>query len=353
MAKYKWDNLILFSEQLATAAQLQLPLDKTIASMSRESYDSEWALAQESVSELVRLGSPLSDAMDNYPAFFPGMMRRLIRIGEEGGILARMLHRLSRYIQDAREIQHQLQKCLIYPLIVWTLLMVNLLILFIFVIPKLYSLFESIHSSQEVFPLWFLSICPSVLILGEGILLFLAWILIGWLSADLEGRPEISNRLSRVIAYLPFIGAMQRHARSAETCEVLGILVEGGHDIRQAIGIAKQAMNNASLHRALEEVDTALVSGEPFETMEKNGLIPPTSLWMISETGGKPELGITLQEIARYHRRQVEMHSSLLRELIEPILIFITAVLGGLAIIGFYASLFQLSSHLLEAFTVT
>ena len=352
MAKYKWDNLILFMEQLATASKLNLPLDKTIASMGKESFDSQWSNAQESVSELVRMGSPLSEAMDNYPNFFPGVIRRLVRVGEEGNVLSTMLSNLSRTIQSAREVQHRLQKCMIYPLIIWTLLLANLGILFVFVIPKMLSMFDTTVNGQIQSPLWLMSVGPSALILGEGILLLLAWIVIGWLSADLEGSQLTSRWANRFVSYMPFIGNLNRHAKAAEVCEILGVLIEGGHPARDAIRIAKNALSTPSMLQALDEVDTALVSGESYQSDATYSAIPPTSLWMISETGGTPDLGAALQGIASYHRRQVDILSSILRELIEPILIFSIAVLGGLTIIGFYAGIFQISSQFLNIFVI-
>lgn len=344
MAKYKWDNLILFTEQLATAAKLGLPLDRTIASLSRETIDGQWAKAQESVSELMRLGSPLSEAMDNYPQFFPGMMRRLARIGEEGGVLATMLSCLSQYIQSAREIQHRLQKCLIYPLIIWTMLVADIGILTVFVFPKFYSFAEMTTGNMSSVDMWYLGVGPSVLLIGEGILLLLAWILIGWLSADIEGKSSASRLSERVIPYIPFLGNLHRHSNAAEICEILGLLVEGGCNIRDAIRMMKISMEHSAIHWALDEVESALAAGSDLAPCEKRSLIPPTSLWMIAQTGGKPELGQALRGIAQYHRRQVDMLSAMLRELIEPLLIFSVAVIGGMTIITFYIGLSQLTN---------
>lgn len=343
MAKYKWDNLILFTEQLATAAKLDLPLDQTIASLSKETMDSQWCKAQESVSELIRLGSPLSEAMDNYPKFFPGMVRRLVRIGEEGNILAAMLSSLSQYIQTARDIQHRMQKCMIYPLIIWTLLLLDMGILVTFVFPKILSIFEGVGDVSNN-TLWYLGFGPSALIIGEGFLLMIAWIAIGWLSADIEGKSSVSRLSERLITYMPFIGNLNRHSKAAEVCEVLGLLVEGGCPIRDAIRIAKIAMDNTPMHWALDEVDTALATGMNVQNYDKRSLIPPTSLWMIAQTGGKPELGQALRGIAHYHRRQAEMLAAILRELIEPILIFSIALIGGITIIAFYSGLSQISN---------
>ncbi|MFB3786007.1 MAG: type II secretion system F family protein [bacterium] len=344
MARFKWDNLILFVEHLAVASKLQLPLDKSIGMMSREALDRGWAKTQESVSELVRLGSPLSEALENYPQYFPVSMRRLVRVGEEGNVLPRMLMGLSRYLQAARELQHRLQKCLIYPMVVWTLLLINLGILLVFVIPRFMSMFPSAHITPHPFSMYLINLGPSVLILSEGMLLFLAWLVIGYIGSDVEGRNGLSNWAGRVIRYVPFLGPLHRHAKAAEVCEVLGVLVEGGHSGREAVRIAKGVLDSVSLQMALDEVDTALAAGTSFTPQRQKTWIPQTSLWMISETGGHADLGQVLQRIAEYHRRQAELLSGIVREIMEPFLLFTVAVLGGMAVIALYMFFFQMSS---------
>ncbi|HOL94058.1 MAG TPA: type II secretion system F family protein [bacterium] len=344
MARFKWDNLILFVEHLAVASKLQLPLDKSIGMMSREALDRGWAKTQESVSELVRLGSPLSEALENYPQYFPVSMRRLVRVGEEGNVLPRMLAGLSRYLQAARELQHRLQKCLIYPMVVWTLLLINLGILLVFVIPRFMSMFQDAHITPHPFSMYLINLGPSILIMTEGLLLFLAWLVIGYIGSDVEGRTGLSNWAGRVIRYVPFLGPLHRHAKAAEVCEILGVLVEGGHSGREAVRIAKGALDSISLQMALDEVDTALAAGTSFTSQRQKTWIPQTSLWMISETGGHPDLGQVLQRIAEYHRRQAELLSGIVREIIEPFLLFTVAVLGGMAVIALYLFFFQMSS---------
>jgi len=345
MSKYKWDNLILFVEQLATASKLQLPLDKTIASMSREALDSKWGKTQESVSELVRLGSTLSDAMDNYPKYFPGTIRRLVRVAEEGKVLTCMLSSLSGYLQSAREVQHRLQKCMIYPLIVWSLLLIDVGILVAYVFPKFISMQSAMGVPETDYSLKMLTIGPTALILIEGLFLLLAWILIGWLSADLEGKQYTGGRINRIIAYIPFLGNLHRHAKAAEVCEVLGILIEGGRDGREAVSIARDVIDNTPIQKALNEIDAALLTGEQYQVIDDKSVIPPTSLWMISESSSSPALGQALRSIAACHRRQVDMLSSILRELIEPLLLFSIAVLGGMTIVAFYFALFKFTTN--------
>jgi type IV pilus assembly protein PilC len=184
----------------------------------------------------------------------------------------------------------------------------------------------------------------SALILGSGLLFFLAWLIVGWLGSDVEERRGSTPLADRVVSNTPLLGTLHRHAKAAEACEILGILVEKGHSAREAIAVAKNAVAGPSLLSALEDVETAIVAGETYTVGEKKSLIPQTTLWMLSIAPENHEMGPALRSLAEYHRRQIEILSGFIREILEPLLLLVVAVLGGLAIIAFYSStIFQIS----------
>lgn len=343
MSKYKWDNLILFVEQLSSAAALQLPLDRTLQSMSQEAIDPKWRHAQENLSELVNLGSPLSDAMAKQPAYFPALLRRMVRAGEEGNVLPGMLASASRYLQNAREIQQRLRKSLIYPLFIWAILLIDFCIIVMFVVPKFVDMFQSMGAWLPGPTTSFLQYGIVFFIFGIGILFFLAWIFIGLIGTDVE----VDSRwgvLDRMLTYVPFLGVLQRHARSAQVCEILGVLVSGGNGARESVGIAKEAISSPVMRHALDDVEAALAVGQEYEAKPRRILIPQTTLWMLSETQGSPQLGATLISMADYHRRQLDMLSSITRDIMEPLLLLAVAILGGFGIIAFLSPVMSISN---------
>ncbi len=344
MSRYKWDNLILFSEQLSSATQLNLPLDKTIQAMSREALDPRWKGVQESVGELVGLGSSLSMAMENYPKYFPGLLRRLVRVGEEGNVLPVVLASLSRYLQAAREIQNKLRKCLIYPFFVWTILLLDMAILFLYAVPNFSEMYRTIGMDLPFLTRLFIQGGSALSLLVTALLFYLAWLLIGFLGTDVEKEREHSAFLERLVSYIPILSALHRHAKAAQICEILGILITGGHNGREAIRIARSAVAAPSLQLALDEVDTAIASGTRYVPNGRNLYVPDTTLWMLAQADKSPELGATLRSLSEYHRRQLDITSNTIREILEPLLLLMVAILGGFAIISVYLPLFNLAN---------
>jgi type II secretory pathway component PulF len=347
MAKYKWDNLILFVEQLSSAATLKIPLDKTIDAMSREALDRRWKGVQVSISELVRLGSSLSEAMNNYPQYFPGMVRRLVRAGEEGNVLPTMLRSVSRYLQVAREVQHRLQRCMIYPFFVWTILLIDAIILFVWAVPRLADMYNSLGASLPPLTRSFINVGPALLIVGNGLLFYLAWIVIGFIGTDVEGKSWASGFADRIILYIPFFSALHRHAKAAQVCDMLGALIEGGRPAREALTVARGAIISPSLQAALDDVDAAIAAGESYTPTERKTLVPQATLWMLAQADATPDLGKTLQNLSQYHRRQLDMLSSMVREILEPLLLLAVGILGALGIVSLYMPIFQMATNIL------
>lgn len=352
MAKYKWDNLILFAEQIAAASQLGLPLDQTIRQMSAEALEPDWKKAQESVAELHSLGSPLSEAMESNAAYFPAMISRLVRVGEEGRVLPRMLQSLSHYLQSARETQHRLQRCLVYPFLVWCVLCLEIGVMFIFWFPKFTEMSMGLGFNFPTFTSLFVNLGPAVFVIGMGMVFYLAWLIIGLLSARIEAQSKFAQWVERILPRIPFLGILSRHAKTAQLCEVLGVLMEGGHSGRDSIVLAKGMVDSPAMTMALDEVETAILAGSEFQPTDQRTLIPATTLWMIAQSNGKGELGQTLRSIASLHQRQLDVVSHIIREIMEPLLIVLVAVLGGLAIVGFYLPIFNIPAGFLGSLGV-
>lgn len=342
MARFKWDTIILFSEQLATAAQLNLPLDRTISSMAAETHDRSWREAQQRMAKSVQEGNSLADAMDEQAVWFPVLLRRFARLGVEGKSLPAMLRRASQSLQTARDIQQKLFKTLIYPLLIWTILLVQLGVILIFVTPKFAEMLDTAAMSGlgDSF-LW--QFGPMVLILGDALLFYLAWLVISVIGSEVEGRNRMSVFADLLVTRIPLIGTLHRHAKAAELCETMGVLIKAGYTGKEAVAIVKDTIRNPAMFAGLEEIDTALLAGEHYKVESRGTLIPHTTLWMLASSGAGEALGECFLNLAEQHRRQLGTLSNFVREIIEPLLLLAIAVTAGMMLVALYMTIFVIS----------
>jgi type II secretory pathway component PulF len=269
----------------------------------------------------------------------------MVRVGEEGGALPAMLRQIGDYLQTARDIQHRLRKTLTYPFVVWLILLFQALILLLFVFPKMAELSSLMGGESEPYFDLMTKLGPAALILGGGLLLFLAWLAVSAVGGAVEGGGETPSWLDRLALNMPFFGALNRHAKTAEVCEMLSVLIESGRSTREAIMIAKQAANGASLQLALEEVEAALASGQEYRGSGKPTLIPHATLWMLCRSNGDPAIADNLRSLARLHRRQMDSTASLLRETLDPVLLIAVAIMAGVMLVTLYYTMFDISAN--------
>ncbi|MDP8243610.1 MAG: type II secretion system F family protein [Candidatus Hinthialibacter antarcticus] len=354
MARYQWEHLILFVEQLSAAARLNLPLDKAIRVMSQETSDKNWRSAQEKIAELVRLGSPLSEALGNYPRFFPAPLQRMVKAAEQGQALPAMLRNSGRYLTFAREMQHRLQKCMIYPFLIWTVLLVDMAVVMLLVAPNYEKITAMSGQQASYVGQTIIQYGPVMATVVMGMLFYLAWLVVGSLGSLAEHRSGGSSFGETLAMRLPFLSAVQRHAKAGEVCEMLGVLTGAGRSGREAVAITKQAVENPALHQALDEVDAAIASGQDFEPQDPHTLVPPATLWMLAQTGGGEELAETLERLAQHHHRQMDLTASFVREFMEPVLLLAVAVMVTLMLLVFYLPLVNFIIPLITTtFTIT
>lgn len=344
MAKYKWDNLILFAEQLSTASYLKLPLDKSITAISQDAFDYKWKTLLQSVSIHISNGSTLSQAMDEYPGYFPAMMRQFVRIGERGNSLPLFLRSLSTYLQTAQYVNTRLKNCIIYPFIIWHILLFQMGLMFYYIIPMFEELYFNVSNSKdETMPdvlIDFLYYGPAFFVGVISLAMYFVWVLIGIMSTDVEGNSKMGVWVDRIIAYVPIFGAMTRHAKSALACEVIGLMMKNGMTGSQSVRIAVDTVDSPLLKHAFEELYRKI---QPEYNLQENTktLIPYSTLWMLNQSSNPEEVGSSLCHLAELHRRHINIMSNVIREILEPMLFIVVAILSGIALVTLYYPIFD------------
>ena len=174
--------------------------------------------------------------------------------------------------------------------------------------------------------------------------------MVGSLGSLAEHRSGGSPWGESLAMRLPFLSAIQRHAKAGEVCEMLSVLTGEGRDGREAVSIAKQAIENPALLQAFDEIDAAMASGQEDQPRDPQTLVSPATLWMLAQTGSGKEVSETLEHLAQHHHRQMEMVSGFVREFLEPILLLAVAVMVTLMLLAFY---YPLVSFIIPLITQT
>jgi type II secretory pathway component PulF len=152
---------------------------------------------------------------------------------------------------------------------------------------------------------------------------------------------------ARAVYALPIVGPLVHSARMAAFTDLLAILVDYGLPLPRAFQLAGESSSDPFLARGARQARQDLEAGLPLGPALRHRLLVPELIsWMTGVGELRGDLGPTLHHIAEMYRRQVERRAALLRTVLPPFLIILTA---GVVVGLFVAALILPMVRLLEA----
>ena len=95
------------------------------------------------ITDDVSAGAPLSEAMGKHDRAFDPLYASMVRAGEAGGILDRVLDRLATFREKAATIRAKIKQAMLYPSALILFAIAAVVIVIVFVIPRFREIFDS------------------------------------------------------------------------------------------------------------------------------------------------------------------------------------------------------------------
>ena len=94
----------------------------------------------------VETGVSLADAMAKHPAVFPQLYIQLVKAGESGGVLDRILNKLADHYDRQDELNSMVRSALYYPAVILTVGIIVVIFLVTQVVPQFVTMFQDFGS---------------------------------------------------------------------------------------------------------------------------------------------------------------------------------------------------------------
>jgi type IV pilus assembly protein PilC len=287
-----------------------------------------------SLVEDIEGGLKLSEAMANHAYIFDSVFVALVRAGEQSGQLTEVLDELSENLKWQDEIASQTQRALIYPIIVFVVILGVIFILLTVLVPQLAVTFKTlvpklpreteilIAISDFVIKWWYL-------VLGVPIAA-----LIGAFAAA-KTNEKFQFWLDGMALKLPVLGAIRQKIVLARLSTFFAMLYRAGISVLDCIQISEKIVGNRVMEEGLQRVGRQISDGQGIsQAFQSTKLFPPLVLRMLrvgESTGG---LDTALMNVSYFYNREVRESISRMQSLIGPAT---TLILGGLIIAILYA----------------
>ncbi|MDO5136758.1 MAG: type II secretion system F family protein [Eubacteriales bacterium] len=331
--RIKSKDLGEYSREMGTLLKSGVPLVRALGIISEEeAIPEKCKVIYKRVLQLIRQGTPLSDAMEEQGDAFPPLMIEMFRSSEMSGTMDKTALRMATHYEKEYRLNSKVKSAMVYPMILGILIVVVVIFLLTYVLPQ----FESLFSQMESLPL------PTRMLYAIGdfitehwlfLLILLMCLITAWVV--LSKVPAIRYQLDRIKLRLPIVGKLIRVIYTARFASSLSSLYSAGIPIVSALQICRKIVGNYYMD---EQFDAAIAhvrsGGRLSEALrEVDGFINKlSSSIMIGEETGS--LDTMLDAAADSLEYESEIAIGKLVAMLEPVMIIVMALIVGFVLIS-------------------
>jgi type IV pilus assembly protein PilC len=287
-----------------------------------------------SMVEDIEGGLKLSEAMANHPYCFDSVFVALMRAGEQSGQMVEVLDELSENLKWQDEMASQAKKALIYPALVFVVIIGVIFVLMVFLVPQLASTFKTLVPKlpretevlvfiSNIFVQWWYLLLGIPLAAGVGV----------YITAKTNDR--VQRFLDAASLKIPVLGPVRLKIILARFSTYFAMLYRAGISVLDCIQICEKIVGNRLMEEGLQRVGRSISEGQGIsQAFVATKLFPPLVLRMLrvgESTGG---LDVALLNVSYFYNRQVRDSIGKMQTLLGPAT---TVVLGGLIMVILYS----------------
>lgn len=330
--KLKPKTIVVFSRQFATMIDSGIPILRCLDILSGQAKDPLMKETLESVTNDVKSGMALNEALQKHPAVFSKLYVNMIRAAEVGGILDQILDRLAGFLEYEAEIKGKIKSAMMYPVLVLIFSILMLFILFSFVLPK----FKEIFTGMDV------ELPPvTAAMFNFGDFMQASWwiilLVVGGIWFGIKQwykTPGGRYKLDYMKLKMPIVGELALKMAIARFTRTFGTLINSGVPMLRSLEIVGETMNNAVLTNAIDQTRASIREGQKLsDPLAKSNLFPTMVTTMIDVGEESGRLSEMLVKVGDFYDSEVEATVKGLTSMIEPALImFMGGIVGFIAI---------------------
>jgi type IV pilus assembly protein PilC len=334
-------DTVVFTRQFATMVNSGLPLVQALDILARQTENKTLSEVTKQVVYDVESGNTLADALAKHPNAFSQLYVNMVAAGEAGGILDTIMLRLATFLEKNDAIIRKVKGAMVYPSVIFSVAILAVLVLLIFVIPTFQNMFASVNLELPL-PTRIV-IAMSAFLQGFWWAIILAGVALFFGIRSYYGTENGKLVIDKTLLGFPVLGDLLRKSSVSRFTRTLGTLLASGVSILDGLEITARTAGNRVIHDAVMESRGSIAGGETIAgPLEKSGVFPPmvTSMIAVGEaTGGLDEM---LSKIADFYDDEVDAAVSTLLSLMEPIMIVFLGVIVGGMIVAMYLPIFDM-----------
>lgn len=335
-------DLQIVVRQLSILIDAGVPLSEGLGTLSRSGRSKDLSEIIKTVKDSIDRGKSFSAALTGHPKVFDSIFINLVKAGEEGGVLAKVLRDHAVFLEKSLKMQGAVKGAMVYPIAILCVAMGAISAILIFVIPTFAAMFADMGESLPFLTQIVLDFSNFIrtkwYIFIIGIIAFVAAL------KFITNNPNLKKHLDLIVINTPVIGNFLTKAIVAKSFRVLAVLLGAGVDIVRALKVSSDLVTNSLIKQVFLRAQQTIQTGKPLHSAFENSPyldIMVVDMIKTGESTGK--LDYMLAKICDFYDDELEVASAAMLKMIEPLLLVVLGGIVGFLVIAMYLPIFNMA----------
>lgn len=318
----KAQTLAVFFEDLVNMLKTGIAINEAVLALEESSLEPVLTKALSSIGDNLANGFSLAKAFEETKAF-PWLVLNMLKVGEKSGNLEQVLEDLAKHYSREADFLRSLKNALIYPAVVFSML---ILIMF-------YVSFKVIPHLETLLPLKGNSYFATRLVLFLSHFLKDFWfvcllfpIVAVFIYLMFKRRP--AEKLVYSYYSIPVIGQVMKDMVFSTFFSNLAVLQRNGISIADSLSLIEEATSYQFLAKKVLKIKDCIISGLSFcQALEKDSFFSSNICSSIRKGEEMGSLDKYLDGLSRYYFDKVTRRVGVILSFIQPVLLVFCAVI--------------------------
>ncbi len=317
-----------FFRLLAVAQKAWLWIRDSLISIQKSEQNKWFIIILNDLIRQLTQGQALGTALQNHDYFFNLDEIALIKSAETMGNMPEMLTEIANELENLQTIKQKIKKALTYPLILIGLSIAAVIVLLIFVMPTIVSLFPNTESLPAITK--FMLRASEFLKYARPFLgIWIVWLIILYKFLYQFMLP-FKIFIDKLFISIPVVSGVTKSFYMYRFSKLLGQFYSSGVSPIVALQLMADIFSNFLYKKKAIEIKRDLEAWFNFyESMEWSSLFDPILVQIIhvwEDTGDTAEI---LMKISDFYRNVLTNKIDIMMSVIEPLLmVFIASIIG-------------------------
>ncbi len=316
----KPQTLAVFFEDLVNMLKTGIAMNEAVSALQESSVEPLLSKALSGIEYDLANGFSLAKAFEKTKVF-PWLVINMLKVGEKSGSLEQVFDDLAKYYSREAEFLSSLKSAVIYPIVVFCMLVGIMFYVSSNVIPHLEALLPirgNAYFSTRVLlflshflkDFWFVCILFPI----AGIFIYSRF------------KKSSIEKVASFYYKIPLVGSIAKDAAFSTLFSNLAVLQRNGINIAEALSLIEETTSYQFLSKKIQKLKDFIASGLSFwQALEKDPFFPSFIYYSIRKGEEMGRLDEYLTSLSRYYFDKVSRRIGVLLSFIQPLLLIFCA----------------------------